>query len=319
MTERKSLIFRFEDVLVQEREFSVIRAGEVLSLEPRVFRVLTFLLRNPKRLVTKEELLDAVWNDCTVSENALARAVARLRQVLGDNTRQPRYIATVHTVGYRFLCDVEVSEDEAPPTAPPTDSRSPAALAASNLPLASPHHWVYWVAALFVIIATLGTIATLRQTRSPLASQRKLSRLTFHDGLETGASWSPDGQFFAYSSDRSGKSEIWVQQLSGGDAVQITSGPGANWQPDWSPDGKLIAFRSERGEGGLYATPSWVDRGRSASSPRSASIPAGPGTVPTSCSRRHPDPAETDCSWWQQTAANLVRFSRTSYSPMGIT
>ena len=238
--------------MVQERELSITRAGEVLSLEPRVFRVLTFLLRNPKRLVTKEELLDAVWNDCTVSENAHARSVARLRQVLGDNTRQPRYIATVHTVGYRFLCDVEVSEEEALPAAFPTNSRSPAA---STLPLASPRRRIYFVAALFVVVAVLGTIAALRQTRSPPTTQRKLSRLTFHDGLETGASWSPDGRFFAYSSDRSGKSEIWVQQLSGGDAVQITSGPGSNWQPDWSPDGKLIAFRSERSEGGIYATP----------------------------------------------------------------
>ena len=56
-------------------------------------------------------------------------------------------------------------------------------------------------------------------------------------------------------SDRGGKFDIWVRQVSGGDPVQITKGPGHNWQPDWSPDGKYIAYRSENGEGGLFVIP----------------------------------------------------------------
>jgi Tol biopolymer transport system component len=68
--------------------------------------------------------------------------------------------------------------------------------------------------------------------------QRTLTRITFDDGLQTGATWSPDGRYLAYSSIRNGKSDIWVQQVSGGGAVQITKGVGNNWQPDWSPDGK---------------------------------------------------------------------------------
>ena len=52
-----------------------------------------------------------------------------------------------------------------------------------------------------------------------------------------------------------GKFDIWVQQVSGGDPVQITKGPGHDWQPDWSPDGKYIAYRSEEGDGGIYVIP----------------------------------------------------------------
>jgi Tol biopolymer transport system component len=89
-------------------------------------------------------------------------------------------------------------------------------------------------------------------TSSP---QRALTRITFDDGLQIGATWSPDGRFIAYSSDREGKFDIWVQQVSGGDPVKITKGPANNWQPDWSPDGKYIAYRSEDGEGGLYIVP----------------------------------------------------------------
>src|SRR5271167_1654271 len=113
MTEHKYLVFNFADVEVREREFSVIKAGEVLPVEPKAFRVLLFLLRNPHRLITKDELLDAVWNDISVSENSLTRSIALLRRLLGDGTHEPRYIATVPTVGYRFLCDVRVAEEGA--------------------------------------------------------------------------------------------------------------------------------------------------------------------------------------------------------------
>jgi DNA-binding winged helix-turn-helix (wHTH) protein len=111
MIEHKPFVFTFADVEVREREFCIVRAGEVLPVEPKAFRVLVFLLRNPHRLITKDELLDAVWNDCAVSENSLARSIALLRRLLGDDTREPCYIATVPTVGYRFLCDVKVAED----------------------------------------------------------------------------------------------------------------------------------------------------------------------------------------------------------------
>src|SRR5271156_5135093 len=111
MTEHKCFVFNFADVEVREREFSIVKAGELLPVEPKAFRVLLFLLRNPHRLIAKDELLDAVWNDCAVSDNSLTRSIALLRRLLGDDTREPRYIATVPTVGYRFLCDVKVVED----------------------------------------------------------------------------------------------------------------------------------------------------------------------------------------------------------------
>jgi DNA-binding winged helix-turn-helix (wHTH) protein/Tol biopolymer transport system component len=111
MTDNKCFVFRFDDVEVRDREFVLTKAGEVLPVEPKAFRVLQYLLRNPHKLVTKDELLNAVWSDVSVSENSVARAVAQLRRLLGDDLREPRYIATVPTVGYRFIGKVEVAED----------------------------------------------------------------------------------------------------------------------------------------------------------------------------------------------------------------
>ena len=111
VTATPARVFRFGDIEVREREFVVMRGGVPQSVEPKAFRVLLMLLRNPQKLITKDELLQAVWGDTAVTENSLARSIALLRRLLGDETRNPRFIETVATVGYRFLCNVEVSED----------------------------------------------------------------------------------------------------------------------------------------------------------------------------------------------------------------
>ena len=94
---------------------------------------------------------------------------------------------------------------------------------------------------------------------APLVSsapvQRSLTRLTFDEGLQTDPAFSPDGRFIAYASDKSGNFDIWLQQLSGGDAVQVTKSAATDTQPAWSPDGSTLAFRSERDGGGIYLVP----------------------------------------------------------------
>ena len=111
MIGNKSFVFRFADVEVREHEFSLLKAGKVLAVEPKAFRVLLLLLRNPQKLISKEELLNAVWGDTAVTEGSLTRCIWLLRRQLGDDINEPRFIETVATVGYRFVCKVEVSED----------------------------------------------------------------------------------------------------------------------------------------------------------------------------------------------------------------
>src|SRR3954454_18956712 len=125
MTDHKFLVFSFGDVEVREREFLLLKAGKAMPVEPKAFRVLLFLLRNPGKLVTKDEIFAAVWNDSFVSDNSLTRSVATLRRLLGDDAREPRYIATVQTVGYRFLCEVAAAEESTGvPAAPSITDRA---------------------------------------------------------------------------------------------------------------------------------------------------------------------------------------------------
>jgi serine/threonine protein kinase/Tol biopolymer transport system component len=96
-----------------------------------------------------------------------------------------------------------------------------------------------------------GTASTV----ASIPARRTLTRLTLGPGLQTDATWSPDGRFIAYASDRRGNFDIWVQSVAGGDPVQVTKGIAEDTQPDWSPDGNRLVFRSERDGGGLYIVP----------------------------------------------------------------
>lgn len=75
----------------------------VVPLEPMAARVLRYFLESGDRLVTKEELLDAIWSEVFTTEDVLKRAVSQIRRALGDDPQKPRFIETHHRRGYRFI------------------------------------------------------------------------------------------------------------------------------------------------------------------------------------------------------------------------
>jgi class 3 adenylate cyclase len=97
---------------------------EAVVLPPKTFAVLHYLVTHPDRLVTKNELLDAVWPETVVTDAVLRVAIGALRKVLGDTAQTPRFIATVSRRGYRFLAPVEEHAETVPgPTgAPPLET-----------------------------------------------------------------------------------------------------------------------------------------------------------------------------------------------------
>jgi urea transport system substrate-binding protein len=81
----------------------VWRDGELVEVRPKAFQVLLYLVLNPQRLITREELLNRVWSNARVSSSLLRSYVWELRQMLGDTAEAPRYLETVNRRGYRFL------------------------------------------------------------------------------------------------------------------------------------------------------------------------------------------------------------------------
>src|SRR5690242_14502755 len=100
------MTYLFEDFALDEERFCLEQAGRRVQLEPKSLRVLTVLVRARGRLVSKSQLLEEVWAGTFVDETTLTRAIALLRKQLGDDRRQPRFIETVPTLGYRFVATV---------------------------------------------------------------------------------------------------------------------------------------------------------------------------------------------------------------------
>src|SRR5689334_20492367 len=84
---------------------SLSRDGAEIRLAPKAYAVLRHLTDHAGNLITKDELLDAVWGELHVTDGALKRCVAQLRKALQDPAEEPRYIQTLHGRGYRFLPD----------------------------------------------------------------------------------------------------------------------------------------------------------------------------------------------------------------------
>ncbi len=97
---------------------SIWRAGQEIRLRPKTFAVLRYLAERPGRLITKDELLEAVWSDVTVGDAALTVCVAEIRKALGDEARTPRVIETVHRRGYRFIGRAGSMDDQDAPAPP---------------------------------------------------------------------------------------------------------------------------------------------------------------------------------------------------------
>jgi DNA-binding winged helix-turn-helix (wHTH) protein/Tfp pilus assembly protein PilF len=126
--------YRFGDFVVDRAAYRLSRDGEPVDVTPKLLDLLLHLLDHAGTLVTKEDLLDALWPGANVTDNALAQAVSELRQALGDDASAPAFIKTVARRGYRFVAPVRaIGELPAPADMAHVDDDSIAVLDFANV------------------------------------------------------------------------------------------------------------------------------------------------------------------------------------------
>src|SRR5262245_10205634 len=246
-----SQVIRFSTFEVDLQAQELRKAGLRLKLSGQPFQVLAILLERPGTVVTREELQKRLWPDTFVDvDHNLNTAINKIREALGDSSENPRFVETLPRRGYRFIAPINERDELA------GDRYAEESVSASSGPSVPSRILRYSVMA--VLLSTTAGSAFLIYKRpqfSGSSKPRALTRLTFGVGLQMEPTWSPDGRYIAYTSDRDGKFDVWVQQVSGGNPVRVTHTPGNNWQPSWSPDGKYIAYRSEGDQPGLFVIP----------------------------------------------------------------
>lgn len=97
----------FGDLTLDPERRQLLRAGQPVPLEPKAFDLLSLLLDRRPRVLSKDQIRAVLWPLTNVSESALARLVNQLRSACGDDARDPRFVRTVHGLGYAFCGIVE--------------------------------------------------------------------------------------------------------------------------------------------------------------------------------------------------------------------
>lgn len=127
-TEGHTATYAFADVRVDARAHQLLRDGREMQVEPKAFSVLLEFLAHPGELLSRDQILDAVWGHGFITPATLNRLIAQLRKALADDIEHPRYIQTVHGLGYRFIAELKEQAKEASPAlrfAPPPRARVP--------------------------------------------------------------------------------------------------------------------------------------------------------------------------------------------------
>ncbi|MEY9879974.1 winged helix-turn-helix domain-containing tetratricopeptide repeat protein [Bradyrhizobium sp. USDA 329] len=129
------MTFQFEDFLLDPERRELRHADTLVALEPQVFDLLTHLVRNRDRVVTRDNLLDAVWNGRIVSDSTLTSRINAARRAVGDSGEAQRLIRTVARKGVRFIGEVsELSAAARPAAASPPSEAAPTGLPLPDRP-----------------------------------------------------------------------------------------------------------------------------------------------------------------------------------------
>jgi Tol biopolymer transport system component len=207
-------------------------------------RLLMTLAAAPGRPLLRQELLETVWPDVLVNEEALSRAVSQLRRALDDDPKAPRYVQTVHKGGYCLVATVtETPAGGATPTKPKLE-RS--------------RRGLLWPLLLILAIGVLGALFIYRAPAPDPKPDalRSLVPLTSDPGREIDPAVSADGSQVAYLGSNGAGYQLFVRGMDGGAPVRITDSALSKGHPVWSPDGERIAFVAAEGDtAAIYVIP----------------------------------------------------------------
>ena len=170
---------RVGDWRVDPNSDQISRDGTAVRVEAQTLRLLLYLAARPGEVVSIEELLDNVWSGVTVSSDSVYQAIASLRRILGDDPKQPAYVATVPRRGYRLVASVGPWID----SAPPTTAVHPGVAAAA--PGRRAGAWI--TTAVVVALAAAGAIifrASHRTSASVAPAERSVAVVPFLDLTE---------------------------------------------------------------------------------------------------------------------------------------
>jgi Tol biopolymer transport system component/DNA-binding winged helix-turn-helix (wHTH) protein len=231
--------------------------GKEIHLEPKAFELLSALILERPKALSKADLQERLWPGTFVAEANLSNLVAEIRAALGDPARAPKFVRTAHGFGYAFCGEAELLTDpgEGPPV--PNASESSDGLGA-EVPAVSPpprSSRVPWSVAGVLAVGLITTAVIALRRDDGLASTTGPAQFTIGpperasfgapsrggSGTATQVAVSPDGQHIVFVARTTASYQIWLRPLATLEATPIQGTDGGIF-PFWSPDSRSIGF-----------------------------------------------------------------------------
>lgn len=250
--------FRIAEWQVQPMRNRIVGPSGAVALEPRLIRILTYLAAHAEEVVSRDALMEAVWEDTVISESSLTSSISELRRLLGDDPHAPRFIETIRKRGYRLIAPVRLlSEADAKNKVEELDAHSMLRLHRSEAQRSSSMSSWMLGAMVAIVLFSSALVAAWQSGHAP--SESRITPLTTLPGVEIGPVFSPDGSRVAFVrlDGEADRADIYVQTVEDGVAKRLTNIRGAALYPAWSPDGERIAFVWNRADAcSIYLTSS---------------------------------------------------------------
>ena len=240
--------YEFGEFRLDCSRFALTRKGRPIRLERKPMELLILLVSSNGRLVARIEIAERLWSSEVFvdTEHGINTAIRKIRQVLGDDPEEPRFVHTVMGRGYRFVADVQAI--------PAKDETGPVAVAAESLPRADATHAAAdgsgrnWptgalVAGALGIVAVLGVGTLLVERLRPRPVE--YTRLTDFTDSAVAPALSSDGRMLAFirgSTDFTSADPIYVKMLPDGEPKLVTNDARSKYALSFSPDGSRIAY-----------------------------------------------------------------------------
>jgi len=263
MSEGAKKVISFAGFELDPLRRRLLREGKPLSLHAKAFDVLVFLTENAGRVVSKDEILNAVWKDQFVEEANLTVQVSALRKALGERRGSPRLLITIPGKGYEFVGDIQTGPDliiensrvsrivlEQTETVDDT-SEDPRKLFASGvrfftrLPVLATFVLLLLSVGGAVWIKSSGS--SPRQEELPtLANRERIATSSFtvsSGGIPERVAISPDGKMLAYSSGLKRQQSLWIGEIEGAHSIQVVPLEDRQFgYLSFGPDGRYVYF-----------------------------------------------------------------------------